>query len=562
MKHRSTYSAASQKLNPTVTEQNEPIPGKTMIPNNAGGYGFEITPWEQLERFLIVGSESGNYYVNKLDMTLDNAKNVSVCLNLSGKQTVDTIVSISQSGRAAKNEPALFALAMCAAANNLSTRTYALQSLSKIARIGTHLFAFIEYVNNLRGWSCSLRTAVSNWYTECDSDRLQLQLTKYQSRNGWAHRDVLRLAHPHPQTEAQRLAFLWSVDLLSKYKDKSSKHFNMELYTKTLADLHNVLPLIGAYEDIKVETDETRILSLIRDHKMPLELVPTEKRTKDVYNEVLPNLGITALIRQLATLTKEGVLGEVGSDNTKYVIQQLHDADLLKKGRVHPIQLLLALATYKAGKSFRGSATWKPIDRITAALEDAFYLSFGNVTPTNKRIMYGLDISGSMTWTNVLGSEQLMACEVTAAMSMVLARIEPDHMIMGFSHEFRTLGITSNDSLSEVLDKVTKQAFGGTDVSLPMLYASKKKLPIDAFVVYTDNETWCGSIHPIQALKQYQQQMGIPAKLISVATSATNITIAEESPFTMNVVGFDAAAPHIINDFISNKKCNCLLLGW
>ena len=552
MKHKSTYSAASQKLNPTNTVQTEPIPGKTMILNNAGGYSFEISVWQQLERFLILGSESGNYYVNKLDMTLDNAKNVSACIALNGKQTVDTIINISQAGRAAKNEPALFALAMCASANDLSTRTYALQNLSKVARIGTHLFAFIEYVNSLRGWSRSFRTAVSNWYTESDADRLQLQLTKYQARNGWSHRDVLRLAHPHPGTEAQRLAFLWSVDMLNKYKDKSSKHFNMELYTKTLADLHQVLPLIGAYEDMKTETDEKKILSLIREHQMPLELVPTEKRTKAVYNEVLPNLGITALIRQLATLTKEGILEEIGSDNTRYVIQQLHDGDLLKKGRVHPIQLLLALATYKAGKSFRGSATWKPIDRITGALEDAFYLSFGNVKPTNKCIMYGLDVSGSMSYTNVVGSEQLTACEVTAAMSMVLARVEPEHMIMGFSHEFRNLGITPNDSLSEVQRKVVLQNFGGTDCSLPMIYALKKNLPIDAFVVYTDNETWAGPTHPIQALITYQQKMGIPAKLISVATSATNITIAKESPFTMNVVGFDAAAPHIINDFISN----------
>ena len=551
MHHRSTYSQATQKLNPTATVQTEPIPGKNMIQNNAGGYAFTVSPKEQLERFLILGSESGNYYVGELKMTLDNAKNVSTCIQLDGKQTVDTIVSISQSGRAAKNEPALFALAMCASANDADTRTYALQNLSKVARIGTHLFTFMEYVNNLRGWSRSLRKAISDWYINRDAEGLALQLTKYQSRNGWSHRDVLRLAHPKPITPAQRLAFLWSVDLLSKYKDKKSSHYNSELYTQTLADLHKELPLIGAFEDIKAATDEKEILRLIRDFEMPLELVPTEKRSKAVYNEVLPNLGITALIRQLSTLTKEGILGEVGSDNTNFVIKQLNNTELLKRGRVHPFNLLLALMTYKSGRSFRGTATWKPIGRISSALEDAFYLSFGNVVPTNKRIMYGLDVSSSMQSGGVLGSDQLKPCEVTAAMSMVLVRTEPDHMVMAFAGSFIDIGITPKTSLTEAIKKASFYN-GSTDCSVPINYAIKNKLPIDAFVIYTDNETWAGQNHPMQALKEYQQKLGIPAKLISVATSSTEITIAEQSPFTMNVLGFDAAAPHIINDFISN----------
>jgi 60 kDa SS-A/Ro ribonucleoprotein len=45
--------------------QARPISGreKEMLPNNAGGYGFQLDDWERLERFLILGSESGTYYV-------------------------------------------------------------------------------------------------------------------------------------------------------------------------------------------------------------------------------------------------------------------------------------------------------------------------------------------------------------------------------------------------------------------------------------------------------------------------------------------------------------------
>ena len=37
---------------------------------------------------------------------------------------------------------------------------------------------------------------------------------------------------------------------------------------------------------------------------------------------------------------------------------------------------------------------------------------------------------------------------------------------------------------------------GGTDCAQPMLYAKNKKLDVDVFIVYTDNETWAGEQYP------------------------------------------------------------------
>ncbi len=33
---------------------------------------------------------------------------------------------------------------------------------------------------------------------------------------------------------------------------------------------------------------------------------------------------------------------------------------------------------------------------------------------------------------------------------------------------------------------------GSTDCAQPMIYARQKKLEVDVFIVYTDNETWAG----------------------------------------------------------------------
>ncbi len=91
---------------------------------------------------------------------------------------------------------------------------------------------------------------------------------------------------------------------------------------------------------------------------------------------------------------------------------------------------------------------------------------------------------------------------------------------------------------------------GGTDCSLPMLWALEKGVSAETFVVYTDSETWAGRMHPFQALRMYREKTGIDARLVVVGMVANNFTIADPSDKgMMDVVGFDTAAPALINAF-------------
>ena len=68
---------------------------------------------------------------------------------------------------------------------------------------------------------------------------------------------------------------------------------------------------------------------------------------------------------------------------------------------------------------------------------------------------------------------------------------------------------------------------GGTDCAQPMIYAKKKNLKVDVFIVYTDCETWAGKVHPSKALKQYRAKLGIDAKLIVCAMTSNGFTLAD-----------------------------------
>ena len=52
--------------------QQEPAFGKNMVKNNAGGYVFQVSPEARLDRFMILGTESGSYNCKAREMTLDN----------------------------------------------------------------------------------------------------------------------------------------------------------------------------------------------------------------------------------------------------------------------------------------------------------------------------------------------------------------------------------------------------------------------------------------------------------------------------------------------------------
>src|SRR5689334_15697002 len=180
-----------------------------LVPNSAGGDAWAIDDWTRLRRFLILGSEGGSFYAGELTLTRENATAVWRCVESDGPRAIAEIVAISRDGRAARNDPAIFALAMAASATEDATRQAALASLPLVCRTSTHLFAFARYVEGFRGWGRSLRRGIATWYLDQEPEQLAYQAVKYRRRDGMTHRDLLRLAHPVAQTPEHAQLFEW-----------------------------------------------------------------------------------------------------------------------------------------------------------------------------------------------------------------------------------------------------------------------------------------------------------------------------------------------------------------
>lgn len=514
--------------------QREPIPGQ--VPNSAGGYSYPVDNWKRLDRFLVLGSEGGSYYATEKALTKENANAVVACIAEDGLRAVRRIVEISDTGRAPKNDPALFALALCASAENAQTRKAAFDALLKVARIGTHLLHFAEYLNGMRGWGRGARAGIGRWYTEQNADQLAYQFIKYRQRDGWTHRDILRLAHPQTSGVHNDLIH-WAVKGWPDIGD--APHPDPFLRT------------IWAYERAQKATDVAEIVRLIIDYRLPREALPTQwLNERAVWEAMLPHMPLEATIRNLGKMSAVGLIAPL-SAASRQIAERLGDRDAIIKARLHPIKVLSALLTYSQGHGTKGSLTWDVDCQIVDALDQAFYLAFHAVQPTNKRHLLALDVSGSMGGGSIAGVPGLTPRVGAAAMALITAVTEQHYHMLGFSHQLIPLTISPRQRLDDVVRATSNIPFGGTDCALPMLWAIENKAQIDAFVVYTDSETWAGNVQPVNALRQYRQQSGIAAKLIVVGMLANNFTIASPDDGGMlDVVGFDTAAPSVMADFI------------
>jgi 60 kDa SS-A/Ro ribonucleoprotein len=311
-----------------------------------------------------------------------------------------------------------------------------------------------------------------------------------------------------------------------------------------------VLRQLWAFERLQRAEGAAEAARLIAEYDLPREAVPTQSLANpEVWAALLQRMPLEALVRNLATMTRVGLLAPL-SEAATTVAARLRDGGAIRRARLHPVKLLAALLTYAAGQGQRSSATWTPVPAVVDALNDAFELAFGAVEPAGTRHLLALDVSGSMGVGAVAGVPGLTPRVAAAALSLVTLRSEPAIHTLAFSHTLVPLKLSARQRLDDVVAKTSNLAFGGTDCALPMLWALKERVAVETFVVLTDSETWFGAVHPAEALRRYREVMGIPAKLIVVGMVASRFSIADPADGGMlDVVGFDTAVPQLMRDF-------------
>uniref|UniRef100_A0A8C2XY82 TROVE domain-containing protein n=1 Tax=Capra hircus TaxID=9925 RepID=A0A8C2XY82_CAPHI len=477
--------------------QMQPLNEK-QIPNSEGGYVWQVTDMNRLHRFLCFGSEGGTYYIKEQKLGLENAEAlIRLIEDGRGCEVIQEIKSFSQEGRTAKQEPTLFALAICSQCSDISTKQAAFKAVPEVCRIPTHLFTFIQFKKDLKEsmkcgmWGRALRKAVADWYNEKGGMALALAVTKYKQRNGWSHKDLLRLSHLKPSSEG--------LAIVTKYITKGWKEVHEMYKEKALSvEAEKLLKYLEAVEKVKRTKDELEVIHLIEEHRLVREhLLTNHLKSREVWKALLQEMPLTALLRNLGKMTANSVL-EPGNSEVSLVCEKLCNEKLLKKVRISQSRI------HKIG--------------------------FPWLEPTGKRFLLAIDVSGSMN-QRVLGSV-LNASTVAAAMCMVVTRTEKDSSIVAFSDEMVPCPVTTDMTLQQVLLAMSQVR------NYFMYNVIEQKLITPGTVFLICTHTYCPS------------NMDIPAKLIVCGMTSSGFTIADPDDRGMlDMCGFDTGALDVIRSF-------------
>lgn len=522
---------------------------------------FKISDMDFLKRFLITGATGSMYFSQRNQVTeqvgfLEGLANSSVDV---GIKAVCLAEEISVQGRAARNDSALLTLVILSTSKHLPVRRAAYAAIPKVARTATHLFELVSMVKEVRGIGRGLRNAINGWYLNKNPNALGYQLAKYRQRNGWSHRDVLRLTRPKRSKMSEETAALINYAV---HPDDGA----------AMVEAAKVSPAISAYEELKnlpyTASVRQRCIDLIEQHRLPFEVLPTEWLTDPVlWSSLLKTMNPEAMMRNLSRVTRLGLFSGAQASIHKRYVRDAFSSESLARARLHPLKLLIAHRSYLSGMS-KGGVTWSPDRDVAKIIEEGFYNSFQYVESSGKNVYVGLDVSGSMgiqvyppigVPRTLRRTGTISAYEASAVLAKAMTASEPNVHVGAFSNTMQdiTRNFTLAKTLGETVRVMQNVRMGSTNLSLPMHDAlanpKLRNTAFDAFIIFTDNEVNIYDIHPQKLIEEYRAKVGKNTRFIVVGMFANKISIADPNdPYMLDIGGFDAALPKLISEFIKD----------
>lgn len=506
-----------------------PIPGREseMVKNNAGGYAFDDGPFGAIYRFVMLGIDNGTYYVSPSALSLRLMKAFEEYLDphsekaemgMRVKRFMQLLLYGTNSSMRKRNVLSAYAIGLTLMPDEYRNMAY--KEFNKIVNTGSDLLYFMAYTRNLgRGVGKGLRRAISRWYNGRDFDQIDYQLAKYTSRQGFHHRDVIRLAHPAPNSDELSAVFKY---LLRGGTPPSFSRFH---HIERLSQVDNL----------------NELMEIVIKHNLSWEMIPTNPWHKmpEFWERMLDHLPWNAFLRHLRRYINYWIAEKGEYAGFDKAIERLDKVNK-EKLHVHPGRILdahIALVDLR-------------IEKVTEALKGAFFRGFERVKPTDISIGIGTDTSGSMFYAALFDK----AIAINATLEKAIKNTE-------------TVFFKSNAYIPKLTMSISDLAFAGpfpinahklrrlgikpghTNAASVIEHFLEKGSRHDAIVIITDEETWLGK-HPSRVFEKYQKRVNPNAKLVVITLSPAGRPMTDPSKADqVTVVGWTPDIAKIVVNF-------------
>jgi 60 kDa SS-A/Ro ribonucleoprotein len=302
------------------------------------------------------------------------------------------------------------------------------------------------------------RDAVKHWLRSMS----QYHAVKYGSAKseGVTLRDILRMSHPHPKDRAQEELFGWLV----------------KGWDSVGAEPSPTNSLVWALEKVKRSTDEAEIIGLVQKYKLPWEVVvpSVKKMTVGIWKALLGGMPYMALLRNLATMERHGVLAD--KEVVKDVVERLSKPENVRKSKQLPFRFFNAFHAFNGNQAVRD------------ALTDALEASFENMEKLEGRVCISNDVSGSMGG-RASNRGAARYCDIAGLFAAALFKKCDDVVLLPFDTEVYHPKVSRRDSVMSLAEKVG-MAMGGTDLAAPINCLIDGSHKVDVFIGITDGMDW------------------------------------------------------------------------
>lgn len=437
----------------------------TAIVNHEGAPAYRRSLKEQILQVLSTNTLNDTFYVKKEQLAQETIEVLIKAREKDPRYLAQAIVWARQNGLM-KLVPVL-ALAILSGKRGLSPKLF-LNTFQKTILTPDDLRTFVVCIKdgNIPGRSGLggiVREAVRQWISGIS----EYHAIKYGSvrSEGVTLRDVIRMVHPKPTSDACNERFGWLV--------KGSLGSNAELN-----------PSIHSFEKLKRAKTEDEQVALVRQGKLPFEVVvpSVPKMTKMLWAELLLHAPYMNLLRSLNSFQGHGVFDE--ETYILHAVAKLTDQTAVERSRVLPFRFFDAWKAYSSS----GACTMRIADALRKALE----LSFLNLPEfgLDKHVTLAPDVSGSMH-SQISEKGTARYIDVAGIFAGALLKRVQNGLVLPFGgNVVLSEQFSQRDDILVTAEKIANFNEGSTALGAPIQYLLNRKIKTDIFIGITDNEDW------------------------------------------------------------------------
>lgn len=463
-----------------------PPPSKTAPTTNIEGYpAYERPAKEQLVQTLLTNTFGSTFYETKEKLVEDTERVHTEAL--SDPAFMSAALVYARNKGFMRTQP-VYGLARVAA---LPEGEHFERAFSGVVRTPNDLVDFASIIRSLRNGEGGrrIKRVAGCWLSQNLSEYWAI---KYGSeKKTYALRDLFRVYHPIGSPSAL-VAYL-----LGKETNLSA------------------LPQVEAFEALKKATTDADKIAAISAGRLPHEVATSfAGNSKKVWESIIPNMPPLALLRNLQTLERHGVL-----DGARELItRKLTDPDTIARSKIFPFRFLEAMKHV--------GAAWAQ-DVLRIALEH----SYAGAEQIEGRTAVALDISGSMS----------SYIQQAAVFGISTARRSDGSHFMLFNDRVGDFKVSRVDSVLSQAQRI--QANGGTDTGQPMALMIHDKRIVDNFVLITDEQQNAGNPF-MNLVAQYRRKINPALKVfvLNVAPYTKSSLLDTKDPNNYYVYGMTESA--------------------